>query len=52
MTYECANPKCAGREIRRVRNRWIHEDTGLAMCEPLNDPSIRAKPKSTRNAGP
>jgi hypothetical protein len=48
MTYECINPRCAGRQIvidERDRTKWIHVDTGLRLCDPSNDNLQRALPK-------
>jgi hypothetical protein len=46
--YVCINPNCKNRKIDIdpvYKARWVHLDSGMAMCEPLNDPLKKALPK-------
>jgi hypothetical protein len=48
VAYQCINLACAGREVgvdRGDRVRWVHTDTGLALCDPTSDSLRRALPR-------
>lgn len=51
-TYECINPNCAGRKITvdksNNRVRWLHVDTGLALCDPTKNDCRTALPKGPK----
>lgn len=45
-THYCQTPACEGRAIQQFRNTWIHCESGLTVCDPHSDPTVKAKPRS------